>query len=116
MAFILLQDSGQCSSTHKAKSRESLRLCIWFLISSKCMLHGLSLVICLSAAVSDQHLACDSVLLFRGFKGGRDDCIAWTPSSPCDLVNAVLCMSHSVWTTLKLKLIVTSSQAQVLKR
>lgn len=74
------------------------------------------LSVCLSAAVSDQHLACDSVLLFRGFEGGRDDCTAWTPSSPCDLVNAVLCVSHSVWTTLKLKLIVTLSQAQVLKR
>lgn len=73
-----------------------MRLSIWFLIISKCMLRGSSLVICLSAVVSDQHLARDLVLLFGGFKGGRADCIAWTPLSPCDLVNVVLWMSHQV--------------------
>lgn len=74
------------------------------------------LSVCLSDAVSDQHLVCDLVLLFRGFEGGRDDCIAWTPSCPCDLVNAVLCVSHSVWTALKLKLIVTLKPGSDLKK
>lgn len=52
--------------------------------------------VCVSAVVSEQHSARGSVVLFGGFGGGRSDCMAWTPPSPCDLGSAVLCVSHQV--------------------
>lgn len=112
IGFILLQDRCQHYSNRKTKSRkfEAQHFV------SNCNTHLLTLIVISQlsdAAVSDWHLVHDLVLLFEGFKAGRDDCCLDAVEYVCKR-NAL--NESPGWIILKLNLNVSLKEGWLLKR
>lgn len=112
--FILLRDPCQHYGKHKTKSRkfEAQHLV------SNCSTRLLTLIVISplsDAVVSDWHLVHDLVLLFEGFKVGRDDCcldaVEHMWRGKCSALN-----ESPGWIILKLNRIVSLKEGWLLKR